>query len=461
MGDFRETLATVDARGRRRWVYASEVPGYFKRRRTAVAWMLLAVYLGLPWITVGGAQAVFLDLASRRFTFFGATLWATDTGFLALLLITLGLCLFLFTALLGRVWCGWACPQTVFLEFVFRPIERMIEGSPQRRRALDQASWDLRKIRVKLTKYLLFAAIAWLMASTFLAYFVGREPLIAMMCDYPWHNLQTFCLTLVMMAVLLFEFGWFREQFCTVLCPYARFQSVLLDDTSLVVSYDARRGEPRGKVQRAVSEQELPLGDCVDCSLCVRVCPTGIDIRNGLQLECVQCAACVDACDSIMSKVGRPSGLIRYATERGLRGEPVRALRPRVLGYAVALLAVLGAWGWALTSRTMSEASLLHSANDALFEVRDDGMVVNHLELRLSNKSRELRRYSVAAATPSVSLTVPLNPFPLGPESTTKVPVFAVFPRDTLVGGRRRIGVTVADSSGESMELSIELHGPG
>ena len=460
MSDFRETLYTVDSKGRRKWVYPVELSGFFKRRRTVVAWTLLLIYISLPWITIGGNQAVLLDIARRRFVFFGATFWATDTRFLALALPALAISLFFFTSLFGRVWCGWACPQTVFLEFAFRPIERLIEGNATRRRTLDTQPWSWTKIRLKASKYVVFAILAWFMASTLLAYFIGRETLLTMMQGYPWENWSTFLLTLFFMGVVLFEFGWFREQFCTVLCPYARFQSVLLDDTSLVISYDPARGEPRGKPNRGTSEK--PLGDCVDCGLCVRVCPTGIDIRNGLQHECVQCAVCADACDSIMGNLDRPLGLIRYATERGLRGEPTKILRPRVLIYGSILSLLFAAIGFLLSSRELSEAAVFHSKGSSLFETQPNGFISNHLELHLSNKSVQDRSFAISVPDEAqVTLTLPLNPFPVPAQAARTVPLFAGFPRELLVAGRKKVSLFVRDDAGFSQRLEVDLHGPG
>ncbi|MFN8389398.1 MAG: cytochrome c oxidase accessory protein CcoG [Bdellovibrionota bacterium] len=460
MSDFRETLYTVDAHGHRKWVYPTEFVGFFKRNRTKVAWVLLSIYLSLPWIPIADNQAVLLDIPGRRFVLFGATFWATDTRFLAVFLASLAITLFFFTSLLGRIWCGWACPQTVFLEFVFRPLERLIEGTAPRRKALDQEPWSFRKVRIKATKLIAFSAVAWLMASTFLAYFVGRERLLGMMSGYPWENWPTFLATVAAMVAILFEFGWFREQFCTVLCPYARFQSVLLDDTSLVISYDPGRGEPRGKLERGDAQRTK--GDCIDCGLCVRVCPTGIDIRNGLQLECVQCAVCADACDSVMEKIARPKGLIRYATERGLRGEKVKLLRPRVIVYGTILISLLGTLGWLLSSRELSNAAIFHSHGDSLFEVRADGLISNHLELHLENKSKTSRLFSAVALDESqVQLMMPVSPFPLGPQSSSRVPLFATFSRELLVGGKRHISVKVSDDAGYSETLRVDLQGPG
>lgn len=455
MNDFRETLYTIDTKGNRKWVYPAEITGFFKKRRNIVVSILILIYVALPWILINGQQAVFLDIANRKFVFFGETFWATDTKFLFLTLCSLAITLFFFTSIFGRIWCGWACPQTVFMEFIYRPLERLIEGDANQRRKLDKAPWTLSKIKIKGIKYITFMFVSWYLASTVLAYFIGRERLITMMMDYPWNNLSTYLLTLALMGILTFQFGWFREQFCTVLCPYARFQSVLLDDSSLLVGYDTKRGEPRGK------QSETDKGDCIDCGLCTRVCPTGIDIRNGLQLECIQCALCADACDSIMTKVGRPLGLIRYDTERGLRGERTKFLRPRVLVYATILGILLTTFGYFLTTRELSEAQILH-AKDSLFKTLPDGRIENHLDLHLSNKDEVVHYYSVSVENaPEVELVMPINPFPVPASTVSKAPLFVHLPANLLSNGTLPVVIVVKDESNFKVKIPINILGPG
>ena len=454
--DFRETLYTIDKRGKRRWVYPKEILGFFRTRRRVVAAFLVLFYLCLPWISINGNQAVHLDIFHRRFILFGQTFWATDTKYLFLVLVSLALSLFFFTALFGRIWCGWACPQTIFMEFVFRPLERLIEGNSAARLKLDQSPWTTRKLWIKGLKYLCFTVVAWFLASTFLAYFIGREPLLAMMTHSPFENWSTFCLSMIMIFVLLFEFAYFREQFCTVVCPYARFQSVPLDSASLLVGYDAGRGEPRGKAS------EPGHGDCIDCGLCVRVCPTGIDIRNGLQLECIQCTACIDACDSVMEKIGKPKGLIRYATELGLSGAPVRLLRPRTFVYGGVLLIVLATLIYSIDSRSLSAARIFHAHTGELFTEQEPGLLMNQIAVHIENKSGTQRNYSIELVDESaVELVVPMNPFPVAPGTFQSVPIFAKFPASLLKSGKHSIKFRVSDGEDFFEYLQIDLLGPG
>lgn len=421
MSDFRDTLYTVTKDGKRKWVYPVFSPGLFFKMRSVVIYTLLALLLMMPWLPIAGSQAILLDIPHRRFVFFGKVFWATDTRFLFLILAMAGLSLFFFTSLLGRIWCGWACPQTVFLEFVFRPIERLIEGSPAKRQKRDHAPWTSEKIKVKSIKYIVFIVIAWFLASTFLAYFVGREPLITMMTHLPNENLGMFIATCFIMTLFLFEFGWFREQFCTLLCPYARFQSVLMDKDSLLVGYDYKRGEPRGKLK-----QEAPnKGDCIDCGLCVRVCPTGIDIRNGTQLECIQCASCIDACDSVMVKIGKPKGLVRYDTERGIQNGNRRFLRPRVVAYGAILALLLITFSTLLATRNESEFVILRLNKAQPYQILPDGRVSNQFKIHIGNKSFEERFYRVdLVQDPQIEIITPVSPFPVKAGSDAMMPVF-------------------------------------
>ncbi|RMG42328.1 MAG: cytochrome c oxidase accessory protein CcoG [Candidatus Dadabacteria bacterium] len=458
MNDFRETLYTVDKRGHRKWVYSDIVKGRFFKLRAIVAYTLMAFYLLMPWISINGKQAILLDIPSRKFIFFGTTFWATDTMFLFLVLGGLGISLFLFTAMFGRVWCGWACPETVFLEFLFRPIERLIEGSRAERMRLDKAPWSFNKIAKKSLKHLLCAVLSWVIASTALAYFIGREPLLNMMTDWPGHHPLPFVMTLIIMGLMAFQFGWFREQFCTVLCPYARFQSVLMDADTITVGYDQVRGEPRGKLARKSEENNR--GDCIDCKLCIRVCPTGIDIRNGNQLECISCTACIDACDFIMEKIGRPKGLIRYDTENRLYGRPGRFLRPRVFVYSVILLAFIGSFFTLLEKRALTEFQILRGTVASPFILQPDGNVTNQLRVHVSNKSEQVESYTFSSPASGVKLITPLSPFKLKAGEIREVPLFVTFSKDRLKDGKFRLKIILNGSSGYKGEQEITLLGP-
>jgi cytochrome c oxidase accessory protein FixG len=456
--EFRETLYTIDKRGNRRWVYPALVKGWFFRHRRIVIYALMAFYLSMPWLTVAGEQAIFLDIPHRRFVFFGAVFWATDTFFLVLLLGALALSLFFFTALFGRVWCGWACPETVFLEFVYRPIERLIEGEAAQRRKLDASPWTFDKVRKKSLKLFVFLLVSWILASTFLAYFVGAHVLINMMQHSPALNPTPFTATLILMGAMMFQFGWFREQFCTVVCPYARFQSVLMDSRSLAVSYDYSRGEPRSKLR---SKEDTKSGDCVDCGLCVRVCPTGIDIRNGLQLECIQCTACIDACDSVMAKINKPMGLIRYATEEELKGEKRTWVRPRPILYGLILVAYFIVFSYRMSTRSLLDSEVVRGARDIPYSTLSDNRISNHLTLRFSNKSKVPRLFSVSAPEyPEVEVLMPVTPFPVGPGALQNAPLFLNFGSDFLIAGKKPIRLIVQADDGFEEILSVTLLGP-
>ena len=455
--NFRDTLYTINKEGSRKWVYPEPKKGRYFHTRRIVAWILIVIYCGLPWLVIDGKQSVFLDIANRKLTFFGTTFWATDTFLLFCVIATLALSLFFFTALLGRMWCGWACPQTVFLEFVFRPIERLIEGRSAARMRRDLGPWNADKIWRKTTKLICFSVVAWLLASTALAYVIGREPLLIMMTGSPLSHPIPFLLTVLMMGVLLFEFGWFREQFCTLVCPYARFQSVLLDDHSRIVAYDRDRGEPRGKVRTELA----PRGDCIDCGACVRVCPTGIDIRNGLQLECIHCTQCMDACDDIMSSLHRPLGLVRYTSAQQLSGKPRAIVRGRTVLYALLIVLVITAGALYLRQRTAGEFKITRGGSGSPFTILTDGRISNHMHLYLSNRGDSPIDFTVALVVPSdIELFTPIALFTVPPGQLKELPIFINFKPDLLKQGTLKSIIKVNGSDGSSRKTEIILLGP-
>lgn len=373
----RESVTTINDDGSRRFIHPATVRGRFTRWRAIMAVVLTAIYVALPWIPINGHPALFLDVANRHFHYFGLTFLGQDVWIAFFVLSGLAFCLFYVTALLGRVWCGWACPQTVILDFA-RRIERWCEGDAPARRRLDGMPWTLNKTLRRGAKHLLYILFVLVLAHVFLSYFVSLPRLYTMMTHAPGANWGAFAFVFLLSAALWFDLAWFREQFCIVLCPYGRLQSALIDTHSLVVGYDTKRGEPRGR------KGTEGAGDCVDCQRCVQVCPTGIDIRQGLQMECIGCTACIDACDAVMHKIQRPAGLIRYDSTQGFNGKPTRWLRPRTLLYTV--LALLGAAALTAATSTLKPANLSLARVTGIPYIVEGGVVRNQFLVRILNK---------------------------------------------------------------------------
>jgi len=360
----RDSVTTIREDGSRPFLYPADTHGRFTLVRRISALLLIAFYLSLPWITIGGYPAVFFDIAQRRFHLFGLTLAAQDLWLLFFVITGLGFSLFFITALFGRIWCGWACPHTVFLDHVYRRIERLIEGDAVQRRVLAAAPPSAGKAAKRVIKHGLYLLVSAAIAHLFLAYFVSLPAVWAMIGAAPGENWSLFVFMAVFTGILYFNFGWFREQLCIVICPYGRLQSALIDNHSLVIGYDAVRGEPRMTVAEGAKLREVSanagasakIGDCIGCARCVTVCPTGIDIRQGLQMECVGCTACIDACDDVMTRLHRPRGLIRYDSQNGFAGRATRWIRGRTFLYGVLLLVGASVATWALS--TVRPASL-------------------------------------------------------------------------------------------------------
>jgi cytochrome c oxidase accessory protein FixG len=373
-------------------VYPREVDGRFSRLRVIAAWVLLGLYYANAWWQWNGRQAFLFDLPTRKFYVLGLVFWPQDFIFLTGLLIIAALSLFFFTALAGRLWCGYACPQTVWT-VVFLWMERFAEGDRKDRIKLDQSPWSARKLLRKSFKQLLWVTFALWTGFTFVGYFTPIRSLGSEIVSGSLGSWELFWILFYGLATYA-NAGYLREQVCKYMCPYARFQSAMFDRDTLVITYDAQRGEPRGARRRAASLNGAASGDCVDCTWCVQVCPTGIDIRRGLQQECIACAACIDACDSVMAKIGSPKGLIRYTTQHALEHAPTRIFRPRVLIYATLLTLLVLGWVTALVLRQPVALDVIRDRN-ALYRMLDDGRVENVYDVKIINKAEDSQRFRI------------------------------------------------------------------
>lgn len=384
-----ESLASLDEFGNRIFIYPAKVRGFFHKKRTQLQVVLMLIFLILPWTEINGVQTVLLDIPGRRFTFFGGTFWAHDGPLIFFVLAFLTMGLALLTAVWGRIWCGWACPQTVFIEMIFRRIEEWVEGNHIERRKLNQQEWSFSKFSKKTLKWAAYTLVSLVIAHSFLAYFVGAETLLEMIQHSPRQNWTVFWMAVFFSGVTLFDFGWFREQFCIIMCPYGRFQSVLMDEHSLAILYNTKRGEPRKAPGLAKQEQ----GDCINCYKCVAVCPTAIDIRRGVQMECIACTACADACDEVMTKIGKPTGLIGYSSETRQQGQNTRFFRPRTWVYLGLLFLITAGLLYSLSRRQDFHLALVR-AIETPYQLVQDGseeLVINHFKLKIKSQSSQER----------------------------------------------------------------------
>ena len=387
--NFRDRIGTINDEGKRAWVYPKKPSGRFYKYRTRVTWVLLLFLIASPFIHINGNQFMLFNVISRKFSIFGQPFWPQDFYIGVTAMIIAVLFITLFTSAFGRIFCGWICPQTIFMEMVFRKIEYWIEGDRGAQMRLDKQEWNQAKIRKKGFKWFLFFLISFGIANVFLAYLVGSKRLLQYITEGLLENLSTFIALMIFTGVFYFIFSWFREQVCTIACPYGRLQSVLLDKKSVVVAYDHKRGERtkgRSKFRKNEDRQELGKGDCIDCSQCVHVCPTGIDIRNGTQLECINCTACIDACDAMMEKVDLPKGLIGFYSEENIEKKEKFRFNPRMKGFSAILFVLVGILSGMLFLRSDVEATVLRLPGQ-LYETAEDGMISNVYTFKLINKT--------------------------------------------------------------------------
>lgn len=383
---FRDAISTVDKEGKRIWIYPKKPKGKYYNWRTIVSVGLIAALVGVPFVRIGGEPLLLLDVLNRKFIIFGQIFWPQDSHLFALGLIAIVLFIILFTVVYGRVFCGWVCPQTIFMEMVFRKIEYLIEGDWLAQKKLAKAPWNQEKIIKKTSKHLIFYALSFLIANVFLAYFIGTEALIELVTDPPSEHVAGLSIMMIFSGAFYFVFAKLREQVCTTICPYGRLQGVLLGRNSIVVAYDYLRGEKRGRLKKGQDKEVAGLGDCVDCKQCVHVCPTGIDIRNGTQLECVNCTACMDACDKVMLKLDRPTGLIKYASEESIATRSPYQFSTRSLGYTAVLFVLVGAIVTLLVTRTDVETTILRTPG-ILYQTQEDGRISNLYNMKIINKT--------------------------------------------------------------------------
>ncbi len=427
---------------KREKIYPREVHGWYAGLRVTAVIVLLGLFYGTCWLQWDGHQAILWDLPARKFYVGPWIFWPQEFYYLTALLVIAALSLFLFTALAGRLWCGYACPQTVWTE-IFMWMERAIEGDRPKQMKLDKAPWSLRKLRIKATKHAVWIAFALFTGYTFVGYFTPIRELTNEILTGSIGGWATFW-------VLFYGFatygnaGWMREQVCLYMCPYARFQSAMFDDNTLIVAYDESRGEPRGSRKRGSDPKALGLGDCIDCTMCVQVCPTGIDIRKGLQYECIGCSACIDVCNDVMGKVGYDPGLIRYTTQNAIDGKATRVLRPRLFIYAALLATVVGLLAWSLSERVPLELDVMRDRN-SLYRENAEGRIENVYTLSLMNMDRVAHEYAVSVSgIPGIKLEMDTDRLALASGEILTFPV--------------RVNADEYELNAQSSDIEFEVH---
>jgi cytochrome c oxidase accessory protein FixG len=446
-------LPTLHGDGRRRWLNPALAQGKYWQRRRLLAYGLIAFFVTLPHLRIGGKPVVLLDIATMEFTFLGHTFYPTDTPLVALMMLTVFFSVMFVTAVGGRLWCGWGCPQTVYLEFLFRPIDRIFSGTTGKGGRPKRGM----HLIAQVARFAVYLACSMFLAHTFLSYFVGTDRLAAWMQLSPLEHPQAFGVMAVATAGLMYNFMFFREQLCMVACPYGRFQSVMLDRKSLIVTYDIHRGEPRHK-GKASSDRT---GDCIDCGHCTAVCPTGIDIRNGLQMECIHCTQCIDACDDVMRRIKKPEGLIRYSSQDALEGKKHSWMRARTLIYPILILATSTLFIIVLTMKFAFDVRVLRSPG-APFTVNPDRMLQNNFQLRLVNRSQSIQTYHITIQNPEEAVASWSDAPPhIEPGDSQLVPLIVTLPVSRIAGrGKLDAKLQVRDDVGNVRSVTLKLLGP-
>lgn len=426
---FRNELATVTKEGKRKWIYPKKPSGRFYNARNVVSLILLLILFVTPFIKVNGYPFMLFDFMSRNFILFGIPFGPHDFHLFVLAMIAVIVFVILFTVVFGRVFCGWACPQTIFMEMVFRKIEYWIEGDARDQIKLKKSEWNFTKLFKKTIKHFIFYGIAFIISHAFLAYIIGIDKLFEVVTSPPSENLSGFIALIVFSLLFYWVFSYFREQVCTIVCPYGRLQGVLLDQDSIVIAYDYKRGEPRGKLKR--NEIRTQNGDCIDCHLCVDVCPTGIDIRDGIQLECVNCTACIDECDTVMDKINKPHGLIRYASLNEIEKNAKFRFTPRMILYSIVLTALLGLLAYLLSVRTEYSIAILRTPG-MLFQEQANGLISNLYDFNIVNKTFDKSPVSLKLENIEGELKLIGNDITIQPQEIVDAKFLVMIPKTVL-----------------------------
>ena len=474
--EYRDRIATVDEDGRRNWIYPKKPKGPFYEYRKYVSYVLLLFLFGMPFVKVNGEPLLLFNVLERKFILFGVYFAPQDFHLFVFAMLIFIIFIALFTVIYGRLFCGWVCPQTIFMEMVFRRIEYWIEGDANAQRRLKKAPWTADKLIKKVGKQMIFFMIAVLVANTFLAYIIGLDEVVRIATEPVSENFGGFTSMILFSGAFYFVFSYLREQVCTTICPYGRLQGVLLDKNSIVVAYDYERGEPRGKIRKAKKTKTLAvegipakedpiaaiqqqLGDCIDCKLCVQVCPTGIDIRDGTQLECVNCTACIDACDEVMVKVNRPKGLIRYDSENGIATGKKKIFTTRVIAYSVVLGILLIVQGFLFTARTDVEALLLRTPG-MLFQKVDEDNISNLYNYQIINKTQETFPIEFKLVSDYGGIRMIGQPPQAKESGVTEGALFIDMPTAELTGRKTRVKVEVYSGDKLIDVISTTFLGP-
>ena len=455
-----ERLSTTDADGHRVYLYPEDVKGKWRNRRNIVYYFLIALYLILPWIHIGGKQSIFLNLVKREFTFFGTTFFGHDAPILIFVFLGFVFTIGFITSIWGRVWCGWACPQTVLIDAIYQKLEILAEGNARKRMKLAKGPWTAEKALRRTLKWILFTIVSAHIAHSFIGYFVGARELLEMTLHSPSQSMTLFATTWGVSAFLLFNFGWFKEQFCLIACPYGRFQSVMMDENSMVIAYDYNRGEPRRKSGQDKNEH----GDCIDCYACVKCCPTGIDIRRGTQLECIACTNCIDACDDIMLKIGKPQGLIRYDSELSLEGRKGKHFTPRNILYLITCIALFIGMIYRISLVGNLDIVLLRGSKKpfTVSKTLHTETVINHFKMNIDYRGSEFNAIKFELQDPKgIKVVLPKNPIPLK-NGITKSNLFFRFKKDYLTNGSKTIFVNLINPDNHKVldTMEVDLVGP-